>query len=158
MLQWQLSLSRKEVSCFFFSSLLPKLMMVKCFEKFHSQYFPSPILTTDGHGPRHNGVCSTWLNRLEIGSTVPCLIRKAHAFRLPADPRIPVIMVGPGTGIAPYRSFWQHRQHLRNETLKHQLNQPSNVPQVKPQIMSVSIIVGGFVLCGEVKGLSSLFS
>jgi len=82
-------------------------------------------------GPWHNGVCSTWLNRVEIGGTIPCVIRQAHAFHLPEDPRAPVIMIGPGTGIAPYRSFWQHRWFIKNQALRLQLSQPSQVSPKK---------------------------
>lgn len=84
------------------------------------------LCSSEGVGPRHNGVCSTWLNRIEVGSEVPCVIRQAHAFRLPENPRTPVIMVGPGTGIAPYRSFWQERLHQQNEAFKN-LNHPVQV-------------------------------
>ncbi|XP_066268552.1 nitric oxide synthase 1-like [Branchiostoma lanceolatum] len=63
-----------------------------------------------GKGPEHNGVCSSWFNRIEEGETVPCFVRAAKNFHLPADPSMPVLMVGPGTGIAPLRSFWQQRQ------------------------------------------------
>ncbi|KAJ7387220.1 hypothetical protein OS493_004192 [Desmophyllum pertusum] len=64
----------------------------------------------DGKGPVHHGVCSTWLNSLQPGDKVPCYVRQAHTFHMPEDGTVPVIMVGPGTGIAPFRSFWQQRQ------------------------------------------------
>eukprot|EP00731_Ephydatia_muelleri_P022495 Em0015g78a len=82
----------------------------------------------NGQGPRHNGVCSNWLNKLEIGSIVPCFIRRAPTFHLPDDPKVPIIMVGPGTGIAPFRSFWQDRMFRRNEALKNQLALSSPAP------------------------------
>ncbi|XP_077571063.1 nitric oxide synthase 1 isoform X2 [Stigmatopora nigra] len=63
----------------------------------------------DGEGPVHHGVCSSWLNRIEKGDMVPCFVRSAPSFRLPKDHQAPCILVGPGTGIAPFRSFWQQR-------------------------------------------------
>uniref|UniRef100_A0A3B5AHB3 nitric-oxide synthase (NADPH) n=1 Tax=Stegastes partitus TaxID=144197 RepID=A0A3B5AHB3_9TELE len=63
----------------------------------------------DGGGPIHHGVCSSWLNRIEKGEMVPCFVRGAPSFQLPRDSQAPCILVGPGTGIAPFRSFWQQR-------------------------------------------------
>ena len=58
---------------------------------------------------RH-GVCSTFLaDRIQPGSAVKVYVQKAHAFALPADPKTPVIMIGPGTGVAPFRAFLQER-------------------------------------------------
>ncbi|XP_064301356.1 nitric oxide synthase 3 isoform X1 [Phalacrocorax carbo] len=65
----------------------------------------------NGQGPLHYGVCSTWLARLQPGDTVPAFIRGAPSFRLPPTPEAPCILVGPGTGVAPFRSFWQQRLH-----------------------------------------------
>uniref|UniRef100_C4TP54 Nitric oxide synthase 1 n=1 Tax=Ambigolimax valentianus TaxID=1338344 RepID=C4TP54_9EUPU len=65
--------------------------------------------TQDGAGPIHEGVCSGWLNRCDVGTVVPCLVRTAQSFHMPEDKSLPIIMVGPGTGIAPFRSFWQER-------------------------------------------------
>lgn len=100
---------------------------------------PTERYPLDGVGPWHNGVCSTWLNRIEPGTEVPCFVRKAHAFHLPQDPRTPIIMVGPGTGIAPYRAFWQERAFMRNESLKVQLSQPSST-QVHKKLATSWII------------------
>ena len=58
----------------------------------------------------HYGVCSGWLNELSEGSIVPAYIREAPSFRLPEDKTCPVVMVGAGTGIAPFRGFWQERK------------------------------------------------
>ena len=57
------------------------------------------------------GVCSTMLaERIEPGASLKVYVQKAHAFGLPADPNAPVIMVGPGTGVAPFRAFLHERQ------------------------------------------------
>ncbi|XP_044278442.1 nitric oxide synthase, endothelial isoform X2 [Varanus komodoensis] len=65
----------------------------------------------DGEGPPRHGVCSTWLSQLAPGEMVPAFVRSAPNFQLPQDPMAPCILVGPGTGIAPFRSFWQQRVH-----------------------------------------------
>jgi sulfite reductase (NADPH) flavoprotein alpha-component len=56
------------------------------------------------------GVASTFLAERVIPSDkVKVYIQKAHNFGLPADPAVPIIMVGPGTGIAPFRAFLYER-------------------------------------------------
>lgn len=62
-----------------------------------------------GQGSLHQGVCSTWLQKLKPNDVIPCYIRAAQSFHLPVDGSLPVIMIGNGTGIAPFRSFWQQR-------------------------------------------------
>jgi sulfite reductase (NADPH) flavoprotein alpha-component len=55
-------------------------------------------------------VASTFLaERLREGGTLPVYVQKAHGFALPASGDVPIIMVGPGTGIAPFRAFLQER-------------------------------------------------
>jgi nitric-oxide synthase len=63
-------------------------------------------------GFQHYGVCSNYLNQIPIGHSVYAFIRSAPNFRLPDDRSAPIIMVGPGSGIAPFRGFWQHRSKL----------------------------------------------
>lgn len=56
------------------------------------------------------GVASTYLaERIRPGAPVKVYVQKAHAFGLPADPSVPIIMVGPGTGVAPFRAFLHER-------------------------------------------------
>jgi sulfite reductase (NADPH) flavoprotein alpha-component len=60
------------------------------------------------------GAASTFLaGRVEPGQKVRVYVQKAQHFALPADPAKPIIMIGPGTGIAPFRAFLQERQATR---------------------------------------------
>ncbi len=64
----------------------------------------------DTHGRTRKGVCSTYLaDFAKIGENVPVFVQPNKNFRLPADDNTPIIMVGPGTGVAPFRSFVEHR-------------------------------------------------
>lgn len=61
-------------------------------------------------GEERKGVASTFLaERLALGAKAGVFIHKAAHFRLPENPDTPVIMVGPGTGIAPFRAFLEER-------------------------------------------------
>ena len=61
-------------------------------------------------GIGRQGVCSTYLNdRVAPGSKVPVYIYDNPDFRLPESSTTPIVMVGPGTGVAPFRSFVRHR-------------------------------------------------
>lgn len=61
---------------------------------------------------RRGGVASTFLADLPEGTPVPVFLQQSPHFRPPADPGAPMIMVGPGTGIAPFRAFLQERRAL----------------------------------------------
>ncbi len=57
------------------------------------------------------GLASTFLaERIKPGDEVKVYVQKAHGFALPQDPRTPIIMIGPGTGIAPFRAFLLDRK------------------------------------------------
>ena len=65
----------------------------------------------DSHGRARNGVASIdAIERRGVGSTLPVYLKQNMHFRLPADPAAPIIMIGPGTGVAPFRAFLQHRE------------------------------------------------
>ncbi len=65
----------------------------------------------DAHGRERQGVCSILCaERLQPGDTLPVYIQHNQNFKLPENPDAPIIMVGPGTGIAPFRSFMQERE------------------------------------------------
>ncbi|MGZ5935367.1 MAG: sulfite reductase subunit alpha [Rhizomicrobium sp.] len=62
------------------------------------------------NGRQRLGVASTFLaDRIAAGDTFKAYVQKAHHFNLPADSATPIIMIGPGTGIAPFRAFLQER-------------------------------------------------
>ncbi|PIE43707.1 MAG: sulfite reductase subunit alpha [Gammaproteobacteria bacterium] len=63
------------------------------------------------HGRTHNGVCSTFLADVaQVGDKVKCYFAPNKNFAVPADNTLPMIMVGPGTGIAPFRAFLEERE------------------------------------------------
>ena len=61
-------------------------------------------------GAKHGGVCSTFLADRAATAAIPLFVQKSVHFRPPKDPASPMIMVGPGTGVAPFRAFLQERQ------------------------------------------------
>jgi sulfite reductase (NADPH) flavoprotein alpha-component len=62
------------------------------------------------NGRTRLGVASTFLGeRVRPGDKVKAYVQKAQHFGLPADPSAPIIMIGPGTGIAPFRAFLYER-------------------------------------------------
>lgn len=70
----------------------------------------------ESYGRQRNGVCSILCSeRLEPGDTLPVYIQHNQNFKLPENPETPIIMVGPGTGIAPFRSFMQQREEMAAE-------------------------------------------
>ncbi|QTZ90732.1 bifunctional nitrate reductase/sulfite reductase flavoprotein subunit alpha [Streptomyces auratus] len=61
-------------------------------------------------GRARKGVASTFLADAEQGSPVPVFVRRTPQFRPPADPATPMVMVGPGTGVAPFLGFLDERR------------------------------------------------
>ena len=66
------------------------------------------IVRYESHGRKRKGVCSSFLAD-RVGERVPCYLHGNKNFKLPEDPQTPIIMVGPGTGIAPFRAFVEER-------------------------------------------------
>jgi sulfite reductase (NADPH) flavoprotein alpha-component len=68
------------------------------------------VVRYEFRGRRRGGLASTWLvDRVALGDTAPVYVHRNPRFRLPLDPGTPIIMIGPGTGIAPFRAFLHHR-------------------------------------------------
>ena len=67
------------------------------------------VVRYEGNGKERKGVCSSYLAE-RVGERVPCYLHPNKNFKLPEDPSIPIIMVGPGTGIAPFRAFIEERR------------------------------------------------
>jgi sulfite reductase (NADPH) flavoprotein alpha-component len=67
------------------------------------------VVKYESHGRDRKGVASTFLAE-RVGDSVPIFIHVAKGFRLPEDGDTPIIMVGPGTGVAPFRAYLQDRK------------------------------------------------
>ena len=74
------------------------------------------VVRYNAYGRNKDGHCSSTLaDRLEIGDKVKIFVDKNTRFKLPKNPEAPIIMVGPGTGVAPFRAFMQQREVLERK-------------------------------------------
>lgn len=93
--------------------LTPRMYSISSSQKMH----PNAVETTvrviryDSHGRERQGLCSGHMgDRAPVGSTMPIFLHANGNFRLPEDTTAPIIMIGPGTGLAPFRAFLEERQ------------------------------------------------
>ena len=96
--------------------LTPRLYSIASSLKAHPDEVHLTVakVTYDTHGRTRKGVCSTFLcENMQEGDTVRVFLQHAKHFKLPEDLSKDVIMVGPGTGIAPFRAFLEERKATR---------------------------------------------
>jgi sulfite reductase (NADPH) flavoprotein alpha-component len=95
------------------SKLQPRLYSIASSLKRYPEQAHLLVTNVDfvSHGRARKGVCTSFLSeRIEEGACVPAFIHSAKHFRLPDDPAAPIIMIGVGTGLAPYRGYLQERE------------------------------------------------
>jgi sulfite reductase (NADPH) flavoprotein alpha-component len=93
--------------------LQPRLYSIASSPRAHENevHLSVAIVRYKSFGRKRSGVCSTFLaDRVKVGVKPGVYVHSNNAFRLPADGGVPVIMVGPGTGIAPFRAFLEDRK------------------------------------------------
>lgn len=93
--------------------LVPRLYSIASSLKAHPNQVHLTVATVryQSHGRNRQGVASTFLaDRIDAQTRIPVFVHTAKGFRLPEDGSLPVIMVGPGTGVAPFRAFLQERK------------------------------------------------
>lgn len=92
--------------------LQPRLYSISSSPKAHADSVQLTVSTVryDHRGKRRLGVCSTFLADRAEDAEVPIFVQKSAHFRPPAGADTPMIMVGPGTGVAPFRGFLHERR------------------------------------------------
>lgn len=93
--------------------LTPRMYSISSSQKVHpgSVHTTVRVIRYEAHGRDRQGVASGHIgDRADEGSQMPIFLHSNNNFRLPADSNAPVIMIGPGTGIAPFRAFLEERQ------------------------------------------------
>jgi sulfite reductase (NADPH) flavoprotein alpha-component len=93
------------------AKLLPRLYSISSSLKAHPDqvHFTIDVVRYESRGRKRKGVCSNFLAERSEKTAIP-VFPNTSKFRLPEDGNTPIIMVGPGTGIAPFRAFLQDRQ------------------------------------------------
>jgi sulfite reductase (NADPH) flavoprotein alpha-component len=93
------------------AKLQPRLYSISSSLKAHPEqvHFTIDVVKYTSHGRQRKGVCSTFLAERAENVPVP-VFPNASKFRLPEDGNTPIIMVGPGTGVAPFRAYLEERK------------------------------------------------
>ena len=89
----------------------PRLYSIASSIKAHEEqvHLTVAVVRYDTHGRKREGVCSSYLAD-RVGASIPSYFHPNKNFKLPQDGNVPIIMVGPGTGIAPFRAFIEERR------------------------------------------------
>jgi NADPH-dependent sulfite reductase flavoprotein alpha-component len=98
-----------------FKRLQPRLYSISSsplVDPHHVSLTVSVVRYENLHGRPRGGVCSPFLADGEPDLDVPVFVQRSPHFRPPTDPATPMIMVGPGTGVAPFLGFLQERRAL----------------------------------------------
>jgi sulfite reductase (NADPH) flavoprotein alpha-component len=92
--------------------LQPRLYSISSSPKAHpgEVHLTVGVVRYERAGRCRKGVCSTFLAERASPGPVPIFFHESKSFRLPEDSALPIIMVGPGTGIAPFRAFLEERR------------------------------------------------
>ena len=92
--------------------LQPRLYSIASSPKAHPDavHLTVAAVRYESNGRKREGICSTFLADRAEAAPVPVFVHTAKHFRVPENLSTPVIMVGPGTGIAPFRAFLQERK------------------------------------------------
>lgn len=112
LLEYPISLTREDELLALFKKLNPRLYSIAS----SSKLYPDKVQLTIGivrynaHNRERKGVCSTYLADRAENQNFGVFIHGNKSFKVPSDPTKSMIMVGPGTGIAPFRAFLQERE------------------------------------------------
>jgi len=93
--------------------LTPRMYSIASSQAMHQDNVQTTVrvIRYESHGRERQGLASGHLgDRAGVGTTMPIFLHSNASFRLPEDKTAPVIMIGPGTGIAPFRAFLEERQ------------------------------------------------
>jgi sulfite reductase (NADPH) flavoprotein alpha-component len=93
--------------------LVPRMYSIASSQRMHNDnvQITVRVIRYETHGRSRQGVASGQLGeRSAVGTRLPIFLHANGNFRLPEDTSAPVIMIGPGTGVAPFRAFLEERQ------------------------------------------------
>jgi NADPH-ferrihemoprotein reductase len=103
--------------------LLPRFYTISSSSSVHPRSVHLTVAVTETKkkdGSVFKGICSTYLAGLAAHKSMVRVFNRESTFRLPTDPTRPIIMIGPGTGVAPMRALLQEREY-QHKVMKHKV-------------------------------------